>query len=71
VAALAIDNVGPRSYHFHLALPRALPRGQEAKKVKSLWSIVLLSVYNVGKPFSGRSSALDPAGGAYNASQAP
>ena len=35
---------GPRPYTiFVRALPRALPLGQEAKKVKSAWSIVLLS----------------------------
>jgi len=43
VAALAIDKVGPIcSTVFVRALPRALPLGQEAKKVKSPWSIILL-----------------------------
>jgi len=35
VAALAIDKVGPRPYN--------LPLREEAKNVKSPWSIVLLS----------------------------
>jgi len=38
VAALAIDKVGPRPTIFVRVLPRALPLGQEAKKVKSPWS---------------------------------
>jgi len=37
VAALAVDKVGPTIF------VRALPRGQEAKKNKFPWSIVLLS----------------------------
>jgi len=37
VAALAIDKVGPTIFIW------ALPLGQDAKKVKSPWSIVLLS----------------------------
>jgi len=61
---------------FVRALPRALPLGQEAKKLKSPWSIVLLSwkfilsVYNAGKPFGGRGSARTR-WGAYSAPQAP
>jgi len=69
--ALAIDKVAPRPYHFFRA--GALPLDQEAKPVKSPWSIVLLSwkvilsVYNAGKPFGGRGSAPDPTRGAYSA----
>ena len=40
-ALAAIDKVGPTV--FVRALTRALPLGYEAKKVKSPWSIVLLS----------------------------
>ena len=52
----------------HTPMPRALQLGQEAKKVKSPWSIVLLSwkvilsVQNAGNPFDGQGFAPDPAG---------
>jgi len=77
VAALAIDKVGPRPYHFRsgpTSGPTTRP-GSQKSKISVVHGLAVLKGHleciRWGTPFGVRGSAPDLAGGAYSAPQTP